>query len=646
MDTAVSSAFIHLTSPFLSMVFARETALVAQFGVESGGRLRRHIEGNVLKPGLGMTAGRRASATIEHAPGRLAYRCRDGLDWDVSFPDDRTCRIRLNRRDGRIGGIFWRMAFAPGTCPVTVFGDPLEFPDFPQSEYGPTVFDVPEMRAAFRVPLFLHFPDHGSLRLECRTPGVTALHTMRPDPDETGLNLGCHNTGHHTSRVAYHHGVAEVALSAAHEVDAVEFELQVLPERAPEIPGVDLSGRQWDGLRRCWMNSFQLNPATLSMGDNLVLHGIAHLAIHFKSDMAQFTSPLLPGLTLHRFLGHALETTFRDCVGPQGHIAAGYADQARTSEPGTDFFDGCVSNMIALRNHIAATGDWSIARGNADNLVRAGRYLMALDGDGDGILELPFHGNAMGPDRIYRNWWDNFPFGHKDAWLNLLAYRALGDLASILGGIGRSAEAGELQAWRMRFAASFDRTFRAPSGVHAGWISADGRMHDHMFTCISAMAINLGLVGRTQAQAILRILLDKLRAEGFGSWTWGIPGPLLPVREADGHIWEPMQRWGSYENGGFCGMTAQHLIQALYTAGMREQADEILFTMLATFEREATHSGVFPGYMKSVDWRTIEGRPCGYNYLADNYHFLLSGITGHHGIAPPILPAGEGIGVH
>ena len=90
MDTAVSSAFIHLTSPFLSMVFARDTAMIAQFGVESGGRLRRHIEGNVLKPGLGMTAGKRRPATVEHAPGRLVYRCRDGLDWDVAFPDDRT----------------------------------------------------------------------------------------------------------------------------------------------------------------------------------------------------------------------------------------------------------------------------------------------------------------------------------------------------------------------------------------------------------------------------------------------------------------------------------------------------------------------------------------------------------------------------
>jgi len=44
---------------------------------------------------------------------------------------------------------------------------------------------------------------------------------------------------------------------------------------------------------------------------------------------------------------------------------------------------------------------------------------------------------------------------------------------------------------------------------------------------------------------------------------------------------------------------------------------------------------VFPGYMRSVDWRTREGIPCGYNYLADNYYFLLAAITGYYGIAMP-----------
>jgi hypothetical protein len=92
-----------------------------------------------------------------------------------------------------------------------------------------------------------------------------------------------------------------------------------------------------------------------------------------------------------------------------------------------------------------------------------------------------------------------------------------------------------------------------------------------------------------------------------------------------------MGRWGVYENGGLCGQAAYYFLLALYRKGLREEADRILFSMLDTFERMPTHSGVFPGYNRSCDWRTKEGLPCGYNYLADNYYFLLAAITGHFG---------------
>jgi hypothetical protein len=54
-----------------------------------------------------------------------------------------------------------------------------------------------------------------------------------------------------------------------------------------------------------------------------------------------------------------------------------------------------------------------------------------------------------------------------------------------------------------------------------------------------------------------------------------------------------------------------------------------------TFENERTHAGVFPGYMGSPDWRSKDGIPCGYNYLADNYYFLLAAITGHMRVEMP-----------
>ena len=645
MQLTESSEFVHLHSPFLAMACVKRFPMIAQFGLESGGRLRKHIEQNLLKPGRGITAACagqssfRQPCTLDHSPKQLTYTAAgEGLDWQILFPDDRTFIVRLRHKSGSIKGEFFKMAFSPEACPVSVWGQWITDKPFPPAR-EPSLFDVPDVAVDFQLPVLAHFPDYGALKVTCATAGITARQTMSADPERSGLNLGCLNTGHHVSRKAYHEGTVEISFHSATEATEIELVFSVEPEHYPHIAGVDFSAPRWNGLKRCWQNSFTLNPETLSMGDNPVLHGIAHLAIHFKSDVSVFTPPLLDGLTVHQILGRQLAITFRDCVGESGEINDRYATPAGRIKTGDfGFFDGNTSNFIALYNYIAATGDWSILKDNLENIRRAGRFLMALDRDGDGILELPFDGNAFRNNRECRNWWDNFPCGHKDAFANLLAYRALGHLSEMLAKLGHAADVRDLTELRTRFAANFHKVFFNPAtGVYAGWVSADGKVHDYMFTYVSAMAINQNLVEPTRARQVLQTLLGKLRTEGYGDWKWGIPGPLISVSESDGHIWEPMQRWGSYENGGFCGQTAYHFLQALYQSGLRTEADQILFTMLDTFEKEFTHSGTFPGYMRSVDWRTKEGIPCGYNYLADNYYFLLAAVTGHFGIPMPTL---------
>ncbi|HBC88475.1 MAG TPA: hypothetical protein DCZ94_16120 [Lentisphaeria bacterium] len=116
----------------------------------------------------------------------------------------------------------------------------------------------------------------------------------------------------------------------------------------------------------------------------------------------------------------------------------------------------------------------------------------------------------------------------------------------------------------------------------------------------------------------------------------GVPGNLVPCNPSDTLNWKTMSAWGNYENGGCCGMAAGHFIKALYRAGLKSDADRILFAMMDTFENEPTHSGLMPGYGRSIDWRTREGRPCGYNYLADNYYFLAAAMP-RLGIKPPCL---------
>ena len=136
---------------------------------------------------------------------------------------------------------------------------------------------------------------------------------------------------------------------------------------------------------------------------------------------------------------------------------------------------------------------------------------------------------------------------------------------------------------------------------------------------------------------MLKILLKQMKKEGYGDFRFGIPGNAIPVSQNDTIDWPCMSDWGRYENGGLCGMNGFHFITSMYKVGMDKEADEILKAILNTYEKEFTHSGLMPGYVQSVDWRTKEGVRCGYNYLADNYYFLLSAYTGKGKIPHPAV---------
>ena len=75
----------------------------------------------------------------------------------------------------------------------------------------------------------------------------------------------------------------------------------------------------------------------------------------------------------------------------------------------------------------------------------------------------------------------------------------------------------------------------------------------------------------------------------------------------------------------------------MYKVGLESEADEIFKAILNTYETQFTHSGLMPGYVSSVDWRTKNGVPCGYNYLADNYYFLLAVYTGKYKMPHPAV---------
>ena len=632
MNVKETKEFLHYSSPYVAVVLAKAYPMVGYLGVNSGGRGRGYLDTNLLRPGVGMTllcdrqVSRDVPCRMEHSPDSVSYQglqYGDGKkqDCQVTFKDERTFTVRIT---GHVKDGFFRMAMAPDVCPPSVWGRASEGRDV-QGKWYDSLYHVNTQLRWFDAPALVTFPDFGQMRVEASRPGVRIKEELIPDETNVGLNLGFSNAHDHTARKAYHCGQVALTFCVDEPVDTIELTFTCEPEGIPHVEGCDFSDAKWNGLKRCWMNSFTLSPATLSLGDNFILDGLGHLAIHWKSDMSVFTPPLLKGLTLHDFFRNAVDATFRQRVDEHGKMR-GYG------------WENAACNLIALHDYLLGTNDWQFVRDLMPILGKVIEYNLSLDGDGDGILEASYHGNNFHDEKTSLNWWDAFAFGHKDAYGNLVFYQAFRRMREVLEILGETKLLGRVDEFLAGFKAAFHKTFYNPAtGVYAGWISRDGRVHDYMFTFISAMAINEGLVEKGMARQVLQRLLDKLEENGYGEYKWGVPGPAIPVDEDDRSDWAPMSDWGRYENGGFCGQTAYHFIQALYAVGMREQADRILFNMLDTFEHYPTHSGLNPGFCKSWDWRSRDGLPCGYNYLADNYVFLLAAITGHYGVEMPKL---------
>ena len=638
-----SGRFITFTSPYMAISCAKDFPMISYLSIESGGRSRRLLDRSLLRPGLGGTVvygdensfGRKSPAALNgfniDYPS-IPFKDGNTLDCEIEATSGKSFSVRISSDNEEIQGEFFRMATAADISPVTIWADrssqkPSDQYDSEQSFYSPKI-----RKFSWKLPLILHFPDYGLVKVEAADTNVYMQEHFVPDPTNTGLALGPFNRSPHSGYRAITLGSVVLSFHTEKALADAGISFTVMDENYPAIAGCDFSGSEFDGLKRCWQNAFPVNPAEQCMGDNLLLSGVAHLSMIFKADMNVFT-PVLPGKeSVSNALGRALERTFTERVNKETGRIDDYGWE--TTEV----------SLITLYDYLITTNDWSLVYRNLETIRNAVKSVMATDTDGDGIMESPFDGNRFTSHRASLNWWDDFAFGHKDAYVNVLAYRALMSMKEVFTILKLDDDLEAITTFTDQFRKVFHKTFYNPkTGVYGGWISQDGNMHDYMFTFINGMAINYGLVEPRMAKKIMKRLLTQLEKDGY-DFVYGVPGPALPVANEDKAKWEEMSRWGRYENGGLCGQTAYHFIQALYNAGMREKADEILFKMMATFEREYTHSGLFPGYLRSVDWRTKGGEPSGYNYLADNYYFLLAAVTGHYGIKfPELTPPGKAL---
>ncbi len=619
-------------SDFLSVTFDKKTGGLAFLGIESGGRDRdKHASYNLMLPAYGARFGafnRSLPVSSDITDSCASFKNAMGSSVSYNVTDPRTLNIELNKVDPN--NIF-SARFSVKTAPPTIWtsSEPKKL----KSKNPLTIF-----KSRYSLPLIIHFPDFGRLEISAASDDVYCVEELQLSKDFAGIELGYKNYSFNHNRMhALHYGSSFLTFKSRNALENVALTFKVLEECYPELPVED--GEKYNGLKRNWLNSFALNRALFDMGDNIYFHGTAHISMHMKSDLLQ----MMDGddeqfKMVRRAFERQIERSLKEGQADTGEISVTYYEHKDAKGFGCSV-DSTPSAIISLTG--IASWNLPLAKKLLPNAIKAADYLLSRDTDGDGIFESPFPGDYMGQPTEYGqqcNWWDNFAFGHKDIYFNYLCHRAIRELCDLLDKLDKHHISEKYKRQLERFDDSFFKTFYNPeTELMAGWISRNGSIHDYGFTFAVSMGINEGLIPHDVGRKMIRSLLAKMKKEGYGDLRYGIPGNVISVTPPDTFDWPCMTDWGQYENGGLSGMNGFHFLTAMYKIGLVREADDILFAILNTYERFMTHSGLMPGYCQSVDWRTKNGVPCGYNYLADNYYFLLSVYTGKFKMPHPAV---------
>jgi hypothetical protein len=468
---------------------------------------------------------------------------------------------------------------------------------------------------SMRLPALLHLPDLGTFRVTSSSGRDLALgyDAFRYDDAKQGDDY---------VRVTF-----PAATAALPQIDYNLEVVDIFPA-SPKIAG----DPRFDGFRRDWLNIFQLNPRQRVLANHAASDPVA-FTVFLYSSMAGPTPPLAPGLTA---LDMVRQTLDRYLGGMKGYGMMGYGGY---NYP--DFTDTYPALLIAACDYARASKDHAWLEKNYAGMKDWATKMLAMDVDGDGLLEYPASGNYDSwPEKVAMrpaNWWDTIGFGHQDAYSNALAYHSLVEVAEIARQANQPDDAKIYAARAEKLRSVFYPTFYNPqTGVLAGWKSADGKLHDYYFTFVNGAAITYGLIPTDKARLIMDRMLAKMKEVGYTHFEYGLPGNLIPVRRGDYvdhdlRFGGPEKEDGSdgfqiYENGGATACWAYFTLQALYQLGRHKDADAMLFPMLEGFEKGG-FQGFGPNGM-TYDWKAWDGTPHGYEgLLVDGYQTLLAVLS-------------------
>ncbi len=487
-----------------------------------------------------------------------------------------------------------RFTFDPGKTPVAPLANP-------------------ERGASAPLPCLLHAADYGTLLVRSSSAGAC----LKAEPAVRAL----------TEWNAFFQ-----LLTAARAADGLfvesagtnQFALEFSVEAAAPLAALVAKEPRLRALSRSWLNPFQYRPEIGILANNIFSDN-APLCLFTFTDPAVFT-PTLPGNI--EAIQLARESLDRYLAGAPGYGIGREDIQA----------DVCPSLLISAWDVIRVTGDLERLRCWLPALEKIAARIEAQDRNCNGLPESTRSGVAGVLPHPTANWWDVINFGHEDAYVCALAYRAFRGMADLERLAGNSKEAARFDKRADRIREMYVPTFLNPkTGILAGWKDSEGNLHDYCFVFVNALAITYSLVPDALANSIVDHIEAKLKEVGYTRFDLGLPGNLIPIAKADyipGGPGAPQKEDGSdtfgiYQNGGATACYAYFYIQALYQLGRRAEAERILWPMMETYARGGFQNGIGHG----GEWRDWNGKPSGYEgFLADAYYAQMAVFTGHYGI--------------
>jgi hypothetical protein len=560
---------------------------------------------------------------------RLAQR---GLFPDPSEPKERNKKpavregnvIRYSQRLPEGGAALWEIRVEAKTIAMAVttiakeakiIREPVELCfGFDPGKTPVAPLANPEPGATAPLPCLLHAADYGSILVRC-----------------SSVNGGCLNAEPALRSLTQWNAFLQPRFSGRSSdglfirpAGTNQFALEFSVEGAAPLAGLVAQEPRLRGLSRTWLNPFQYRPDIGILANN-VLSDNAPLCLFTFTDPAVFT-PTLPGNI--QAIQLARESLDHYLGGATGYGIGREDIQA----------DVCPALLISAWDVIRVTGDLERLRGWLPALEKIAARIEAQDRNCNGLPESTRSGLPGVLPHPSANWWDVINFGHEDAYVCALAYRAFRGMADLERLAGRSEQAARFDKRADLIREVYVATFLNPrTGILAGWKDSEGNLHDYWFVFVNALAITYGLVPDSLANSIVDRIEAKFKEVGYTRFDLGLPGNLIPIAKADyipGGPGAPQKEDGSdtfgiYQNGGATACYAYFYIQALYQLGRRAEAERILWPMMETYARGGFQNGIGHG----GEWRNWDGKPSGYEgFLADAYYAQMAVFTGHYGI--------------